>query len=144
MVLDHIPKPGGPWTLLVGMAALAELPAESGDVPRVVSCGGAGRPATDQSRKVGVVGVDSWADVRGGSVRGLVTAPSRHQAPLAGSAGCPVVGVMARGTWRQPNTAHWPWDGEPASVSFWGCAGHGGATWLPNGAWWAGSRPQVS
>lgn len=113
MVLDHIPKPGGPWTLLMGMAALAELPAESGDV-------------------------------RGGGVWGLVTAPSHHQAPLASSAGCPVVGVMARGTWRQPNTAHWPWDGEPTSVSFWGCAGHGGATWLLNGAWWAGSRPQVS
>lgn len=51
MVLDHIPKPGGPWTLLMGMAALAELPAESGDVLRVVSCGGwGGQPLTRVGR----------------------------------------------------------------------------------------------
>lgn len=145
VVLDHVPKPGGLWTLLVGMAERAEMRAGGGDVLRVVSHGGWGSQPLTRVGRWGwlgwILGLTRGEGASGGWSRPLPV--TRLHWPALLVVLC-VVGVMAHGTWRQPNTARWPWNREPASVSLWGCAGHGGATWLPNGAWQAGPMPQVS
>lgn len=83
-----------------------------------------------------MVGVDSWAGCEGWWRPGAKSLPFLSPGSLAGSAGCPVVGVMARGTWHQPNTdSTGPGMGSQRLSASGGVQGTEEATWLPNGAW---------
>ena len=113
---------------------------------------GGGWPPTDQGRKLGVVGVGSWLMGRDGESGGW-SPPlpvTQHHWPALLGALC----GGSDGLRDMASAQHYPLVpgleasvGQPletfTSVMVWERAGHGAATCFPNGAWWAGPRPQV-